>query len=108
VLPLLERHGLIDRFEVVVCRDDVDHDRARTKPAPDLYELAVARLGLHPHEALALEDSPNGVVAACAAGLRCVAVPCGLTVGLAFPGAASELASLAECSLSSLGAFAGP
>lgn len=108
VIPHLERLGLAHRFEVVVCRDDVDGDRARTKPAPDLYLVALERLRVAPEEAVALEDSPQGVVAANAAGLRCVAVPCGLTSGLAFPGAAAELVSLAGCSLAVLRALSPP
>jgi HAD superfamily hydrolase (TIGR01509 family) len=63
--------GLADAFEVVVSSDDVEH----AKPAPDIYRLACARLGVRPAEALALEDSASGVAAAKAAGLTCVAVP---------------------------------
>ena len=40
----LERRGLLDRFAVVVCRDDV----ARTKPDPELYRTALERLGRRP------------------------------------------------------------
>jgi HAD superfamily hydrolase (TIGR01509 family) len=63
--------GLTDGFEAVVTGDDVAHH----KPAPDIYLLACARLGVEPSEALALEDSPSGVAAAKAAGLACIAVP---------------------------------
>jgi sugar-phosphatase len=50
-------------------------DEARGKPAPDVYLTAARRLGVAPANCLALEDSPNGVASATAAGLRCVAVP---------------------------------
>lgn len=57
-------------------------DAARGKPAPDLYLEAVDRLGLHPREAVAFEDSPSGVAAALAAGVHCVAVPNDMTAPL--------------------------
>jgi sugar-phosphatase len=50
-------------------------DEARGKPAPDVYLTAARRLGVAPANCLALEDSANGVAAAKAAGMRCVAVP---------------------------------
>ena len=37
---------------------------AQVKPDPELYLLALARLGLEPHEAIVFEDAPNGVLAA--------------------------------------------
>jgi HAD superfamily hydrolase (TIGR01509 family) len=63
--------GLSDAFEAIVTADDVE----RAKPAPDIYLLACARLGVSPAQALALEDSASGVTAAKAAGLTCIAVP---------------------------------
>lgn len=60
-----------DAFPIVVTSDDVVHH----KPAPDLYLLACARLGVRPADAVAFEDSPTGVRAAKAAGLTVVAVP---------------------------------
>lgn len=63
--------GLTDAFEAIVTSDDV----AQAKPAPDIYLLACARLGIEPVEALALEDSAPGIEAAKAAGLVCIAVP---------------------------------
>ena len=63
--------GMTDAFETIVTADDVE----RPKPAPDIYLLVCERLGVDPSEALALEDSSSGVVAAKAAGLTCIAVP---------------------------------
>lgn len=57
---------------VAICCADGDH--ARAKPRPDLYLQATAQLGLAPEQVIAFEDSPSGVRAAKAAGLRCVAV----------------------------------
>ncbi len=42
------------------------------KPAPDIYQLALERLGVEPAEALVIEDSRNGMLAAVGAGLACV------------------------------------
>jgi mannitol-1-/sugar-/sorbitol-6-/2-deoxyglucose-6-phosphatase len=50
-------------------------DEARGKPAPDVYLTAARRLGVAAAACLALEDSPNGVASAKAAGMRCLAVP---------------------------------
>jgi len=58
-------------FPVVVCGADV----SVAKPDPEGYLLAAAKLGVYPNLCIALEDSPNGVAAAEAAGYRTVAVP---------------------------------
>lgn len=63
--------ALGDAFDAIVTSDDV----ANPKPAPDIYLRACELLGVAPAEALALEDSTSGVVAAKAAGLTCIAVP---------------------------------
>ena len=44
----------------------------KKKPAPDIYLLALEKLGVSPHEALVVEDSRNGLLAATAAGMHCV------------------------------------
>lgn len=59
-----------DRFDAIVTGDE-----GTPKPAPDLYLLACARLGVSPAVAVALEDSPTGVAAAKAAGLTVIGVP---------------------------------
>ncbi|MEV4318369.1 HAD-IA family hydrolase [Actinocrispum sp. NPDC049592] len=69
VLPFLARTGYL--FDVVACGDEVAHP----KPDPGVYILALERLGVDPAEAIAFEDSPHGVAAAKAAGLKCVAIP---------------------------------
>jgi HAD superfamily hydrolase (TIGR01509 family) len=74
----LARAGSTHRFDAIVCADG---DPVRGKPAPTLYLEALQRLGLDADEAIALEDSPNGVAAAQAAGLFCIAVPNEITHG---------------------------
>jgi HAD superfamily hydrolase (TIGR01509 family) len=96
VLPLLERIGLHARFRHVV----TSGGELRSKPAPDTYLEACARLGIAPGNALAIEDSPHGIAAAKAAGLRCVAVPHELTETLDLSAADLRLRSLADCTLS--------
>ena len=58
------------RFAAVVCAEDAPDK----KPDPQAYHLVLQRLGVAPDEAFALEDSPNGLRAALAAG-----IPCGIT-----------------------------
>ncbi|MBM3935517.1 MAG: HAD-IA family hydrolase, partial [SAR202 cluster bacterium] len=59
------RVGLVDRFDLIKCGDQV----AKRKPAPDLYLAALEGMGIAAHEAVAFEDSTNGISAAKAAGI---------------------------------------
>jgi len=59
------------RFDVLVCAEDV----TATKPDPEPYLLAAKLVGVPPGDCFALEDSPNGVASAEAAGCRVFAVP---------------------------------
>lgn len=63
------------RFDLVLAGDVVEHK----KPAPDIYLLALERLGVTAAETLVIEDSRNGLLAANAAGLRCVMTVNGYT-----------------------------
>jgi HAD superfamily hydrolase (TIGR01509 family) len=67
---VLKRVGK-ERFDVIVTAADVE----RTKPDPEPYLTAAALLGVEPVRCVVLEDSPNGVAAATAAGCAVVAVP---------------------------------
>jgi HAD superfamily hydrolase (TIGR01509 family) len=58
-------------FDTICTGDDV----AQGKPAPEIYQLAATRLGVQPAACVAIEDSKNGVRAAKAAGMACIAVP---------------------------------
>jgi HAD superfamily hydrolase (TIGR01509 family) len=116
-LAAAQRHGLkraivsssprgwvdmhLERLEEAVGWDAIctaDRDPVRAKPAPTLYLEALEALGVTAGEAVAFEDSPNGVLAAKAAGVFCVAVPNEVTrdLGLEAAGADLVLDSLAE------------
>jgi HAD superfamily hydrolase (TIGR01509 family) len=84
--------GLRHYFAVLVSSDEV----AKGKPAPDVYLEACRRLGVKPAEAVAIEDSTNGLRAAAAAGLALIAVP-----NATFPPAPDAL-SLADVVLRSV------
>lgn len=98
VVTHLSRFGLLEFFGPIRCREDVVHG----KPQPDLYLAAAEALGVRPGEAVAFEDSPNGVRAAKAAGLYCVGVPNAVTRLLAMDEADLVLDSLAELPLAAL------
>ena len=98
VVEHLEKFGIADRFDAIASRDEV----SVTKPDPELYELALDRLGVASDEAIALEDSSNGIEAAKAAGLFCVAVPNAMTTHLDLSGADLQLESLQILSLAEL------
>ena len=67
----LARARLLPCFGALACGDEV----MRGKPAPDIFELAAARLGVEPVNCLALEDSNAGVRAAVSANMQVVMVP---------------------------------
>jgi HAD superfamily hydrolase (TIGR01509 family) len=66
----LETAGIADRFSVIVCGDEV----SRGKPAPDIFLKAAALLGVEPACCAGFEDSPAGLCALAAAGIRSVFV----------------------------------
>ncbi|MEA2629675.1 MAG: hypothetical protein QOJ10_2135 [Chloroflexota bacterium] len=98
VIGHLDRLGILGRFDCVRCRDDVNH----AKPAPDLYLAVLDCLAVSANEAIAIEDSPNGVIAAKRAGMRCVAIPNSITASLDLSAADLVLRSLAEITLPEL------
>lgn len=63
--------GKIDYFDKIICGSMVENG----KPEPDIYLAAAESLGLPPEECMALEDSPNGILAAFRAGCVPVMVP---------------------------------
>ena len=67
---VLRAAAIEDAFELVIAKEDV----ARCKPDRAAYCLALERLGLAAECAVALEDTPTGLQAARAAGLRCIVV----------------------------------
>ena len=61
--------GVIDYFDKITSgKDEVTKD----KPNPEIYLLSAKKLGLNPHECLAIEDSRAGVQAAKDAGMKCI------------------------------------
>jgi len=67
----LRRIGLPpESWDAIVTGEDV----ARTKPNPDIFLAAARLLNLTPDECAVVEDAPNGIQAAKAAGMRCIAV----------------------------------
>lgn len=78
----------------------------RHKPAPDVYRLAIRRLGAGPAGVLAIEDSATGVAAAIAAGLGCVAVRTFATRAHDLSGARLIVSSLEDLSLPALARLA--
>jgi HAD superfamily hydrolase (TIGR01509 family) len=86
-------------FDCVVC---ANLDPERAKPRPIVYLEALAQLGVAPRDAIAFEDSPNGVAAAKAAGIFTVAVPNRITATLDLREADLVLTSLEEMALEDL------
>lgn len=85
-------------FQAVYTANDV----TAVKPDPTLYLLAVQALGVQPAQALAIEDSCNGMLAAKRAGLKCVVAPHGMTAHMVFAEADAVLPSLAATTLDHL------
>jgi HAD superfamily hydrolase (TIGR01509 family) len=99
----LEQRGIGDGWHSIHCADG---DPSIAKPRPDLYLAALAALRVPAEHGIAIEDSPNGVAAAKAAGLVCVAVPNPVTRELDLGAADLVLDSLADLPLSDLLAWA--
>ena len=104
VMGHLDRLGLAGHFGAVCTREDVQ----TVKPDPALYRLAAERLGVDPHEAVALEDSPNGIASAKAAGLFCVAVPSPITARMKLDHADMLIDSLSDLRIPDLAARLSP
>jgi HAD superfamily hydrolase (TIGR01509 family) len=64
----LERAGVREKFSIIICGDEVAHG----KPAPDIFLLAVERLGQESASCIGFEDSTAGLQALAAAGIRSV------------------------------------
>jgi HAD superfamily hydrolase (TIGR01509 family) len=94
----LARFQLESHFECLNCSDDVE----QVKPDPALYLRALKALGVDAKEAIAIEDSPNGALAARRAGIFCVTVPNTLTQQLPFSAGDLRLTSLSSLPLEKL------
>ena len=89
---VLQSAGLAQRFQVSVSTEEV----GAGKPSPAVYQTVVQRLGVDPRQAIAIEDSSNGLRSAATAGLGVLAVP-----NTAFPPSEDALA-LADVIVGSL------
>jgi HAD superfamily hydrolase (TIGR01509 family) len=94
----LERLGILHYFDYLRCGDEVAHK----KPDPELYLAVLDGLGVRAEQAIALEDSPNGVHAAQRAGIFCVAIPNVITGQLMLDHADLRLTSMAAMPLEEL------
>jgi beta-phosphoglucomutase len=100
----LDKIGLPARtWDAVVVGEDV----VAKKPAPEIFLLAARRLGLPPGACVVVEDAPNGIRAAKAAGMRCVAVAQSFCVEK-LAGADLVRGSIAEVLVADLSGCAGP
>jgi putative hydrolase of the HAD superfamily len=76
----LRQFNLWEYFSVIKTKEDV----TKVKPDPALYIKALAELEVEPQEALAIEDSLNGALAAIEAGMECIVIPNQVTSFLTF------------------------
>jgi beta-phosphoglucomutase-like phosphatase (HAD superfamily) len=67
----MKQHGIFEYFDVIVSGEMVK----KSKPDPEIFLLCAEKLGVPPKEITVFEDSPNGIKAAHAAGMRPVMVP---------------------------------
>ena len=71
VTATLTALGLLDKFETIVCAGDYEN----SKPHPEPFLVAAARLGIPPESCLVFEDTDMGIQAATAAGMASVKIP---------------------------------
>ena len=73
VLDGLKRLGIQDRFSVIITSEDLEGSPG--KPDPDIYLIVAKKLNVNPSSCLVLEDAPNGIESAKAAGMKVIYVP---------------------------------
>lgn len=83
--------GLYDQIEFALTREDY----RESKPDPEPYRTAMARLGVAPENCVVVEDTARGLMAARAAGIRCWIIDSEIAAGLCFAGAERHFPSLA-------------
>lgn len=94
----LKRFGLADYFQSIKSMDDVQ----KVKPDPELYIQSLQSLQVQPKEAIAIEDSFNGSLAAKKAGMYCIVVPNAVTKQMPFGHVDGCFKSLQDVSLEKL------
>jgi HAD superfamily hydrolase (TIGR01509 family) len=65
---IIEKFGLRKYLKVAISGDDVTNG----KPDPEIFLKASEKMNIEPHECLVIEDAANGVIAAKAAGMKCI------------------------------------
>lgn len=98
VYSYLESHRIKHYFDFVITADDVE----QVKPSPELYLKALDSLQVSPRQAIAFEDSRNGLSAAKSAGIPCVIVPNDVTRYMDFDGYVHRIESMQDIKLDSL------
>lgn len=73
---VVDRLNIRHYFQMLTSGDEVKNG----KPAPDVFLLAAERLNIQPGNCLVIEDTLNGIRAAKAAGMMCIAIPCNETL----------------------------
>ncbi len=71
IISHLERADLLKYFQVIVGGDMIE----KSKPNPEIYQLACQKLGVSPQNTVAIEDSKNGIISAYRAGMMPIIVP---------------------------------
>ncbi|MHC0037683.1 HAD family hydrolase [Pseudoneobacillus sp. C159] len=94
----LVRFQIREHFPIIKAKEDV----SKVKPDPELYHKAIEELGILPHEAIAVEDSVNGSIAALSAGVSTIVVPNEVTSFLEFDPQALIFNRFAEVNLREL------
>ncbi|MBS4171795.1 HAD family hydrolase [Bacillus sp. FJAT-49736] len=95
VEPFLRKFQILEDFDVICTRDDVE----KVKPDPKLYLLALEKLAVKAEEAIAIEDSVNGSAAAIKAGIKCFVIPNPITEYLTFDEQITQLTSFEQIKL---------
>jgi len=103
VEALLGGLGLAQSFDAIASATEVENP----KPAPDLYLLAAARLGVEPTRCVAIEDTPTGLAAARAAGMLAIQVRSASTAFAPLPEADLVFESLESFDLGLFGLEGG-
>ncbi|MBS4177881.1 HAD family hydrolase [Lederbergia citrea] len=95
VVGFLDRYELTEYFPIIFTAEDVQE----VKPNPELYIKTLEALGVDPDEAVAVEDSANGSLAAIRAGINCLIIPNDVTRSFEFHEKAQLIESYAEFDL---------
>ncbi len=91
----LTKLGMRENFQAVVAGDEVK----QSKPDPEIYLSAAAKLGAEPGVCTVIEDAPAGIESGRRAGMQVIAVRTEMTAGIKLTGAARIIDSLEEFDL---------